>query len=594
MVRIIGNALAAYFLTIIFFVHAEVELHLRCENGQAADSVVVGQPLLLEVSVSDNASIAPQVTVDGLDQATIRYTGFQVTTINNCSTYTYTYHIVYDQPGKYQLGPAFLAHASDKDKSESVIVHVADSTGQVKSTPQTAYSKKSGVAKKAGKPKDSLDGVELLFNVDKTHVMAGERICCEICLLYEHDDLTLRYFGQETAFPLTPTNKKGPIKTKKQLNGKEYKCIQWSFALYPDKPGEYVMPIFYADIVRPDTNNMKVAHFFFGFMSERKKRVYANAVKITVEKLPDSVPADTIVGTFESLKMTLACPHIDQGQATTAQLELVGDANFDAITVESLAGLSNGLRCYLSEQHVDESASGCKAAGKTFVFVIQGLEPGTWQIPAQELVYFDVASQVLKTIATEPCQLKVSPVTTLQSSSCQALKAPDVDCLAQSESKGCPVELDELVLDGPITGTVQGWYMAWWLFYLLWTLPMVIPLCMIIGWALRRFEPTWRRYTALKRARKNLGLVDTNDYFAVYRIVIDFISDRMRVPAASITVETVEAYLRHAHVDDQKIDEWRNFWTMLYQGAFGKDSDMLHEKTLFFKTDTWLVFLGSL
>ena len=48
---------------------------------------------------------------------------------------------------------------------------------------------------------------------------------------------------------------------------------------------------------------------------------------------------------------------------------------------------------------------------QTWEYVVQGLKPGTFTIPAQSIRFFDTNSRQYKTLKTEPLTITVTPST---------------------------------------------------------------------------------------------------------------------------------------------------------------------------------------
>ena len=93
------------------------------------------------------------------------------------------------------------------------------------------------------------------------------------------------------------------------------------------------------------------------------------------------------------------------GDANVVRLDIVGDGTFEGYETPQLLGIPEGLKSYESKQYTSELANG--AHQTSYEFIVQGLKPGEWEIPAQEFTYFDVNRNEYKTYKTQPLTIAV-------------------------------------------------------------------------------------------------------------------------------------------------------------------------------------------
>ena len=149
---------------------------------------------------------------------------------------------------------------------------------------------------------------------------------------------------------------------------------------------------------------------FFMFMNVRadRKRVYSNAVKITVDPLPHHHRPVQAVGTFESLYAHITPPVAKEGEGMVFTLELTGNGNMHAIEIPTLE-LPTALKYYDSNTTIINGQNNDECAKKRFEFIVQGMECGDWQIPEQLFVYYDIERQDFVTLRTSSLSVSIQP-----------------------------------------------------------------------------------------------------------------------------------------------------------------------------------------
>ena len=141
-----------------------------------------------------------------------------------------------------------------------------------------------------------------------------------------------------------------------------------------------------------------------------------------------------------------------------------------------------------------------KGSGIQWSYVIQGLEEGTFTIPAQELTFFDTLSKSYKTLTSQPLSVTITPGT--PSISTVTLPPQEEPTPVISEAP-LPKEFSSL----PIIPQIPT---LWFI------LLMLVPIVFTLGSFLARFISPWttrylqhrRSLGALKLARKQLLLLE--------------------------------------------------------------------------------------
>src|SRR5690606_34500112 len=163
MGKIVGNFCIWILIFCMSYMSAGIRLDIRTTDGIATESVVVGQPFLVEVIIDCVQGSVPAPIIEGLDQFTAKRTGMYMSSINGASTTKYTYQVRIDRLGDYKIGPATLTHQQQNFTSNIAPVSVVkDTSAQL----QSKNNKKSQSESKAF----------LRLMVDNDHVVVGQKI----------------------------------------------------------------------------------------------------------------------------------------------------------------------------------------------------------------------------------------------------------------------------------------------------------------------------------------------------------------------------------------------------------------------------------
>src|SRR5436190_9749937 len=178
--------------------------------------------------------------------------------------------------------------------------------------------------------------------------------------------------------------------------------------MYPTKGGEFLIPAYSADYEIPLKDNHLLGSFFM-FMNNRtdRKRVYSNAVKITVDSLPHSNISAQAVGVFDNIHAQITPAVAKEGEGMVLSLEINGNGNMHAITTPVLH-MPSALKYYDSNTTIiNDDDNEC--VKKRFEFIVQGMETGDWEIPEQSFVYFDINKQDYVTLKTSSLSVSIQP-----------------------------------------------------------------------------------------------------------------------------------------------------------------------------------------
>lgn len=509
MLKIVGNFFIIFFCGIGSFLHAKISLEIRTDNG-TANSVVVGQPFTLDVVIDEVYGSIPNPSIKGLDKFNARQCGAYSSSVNGKATARYSYQISINKIGSYVLGPATITYQQQELVSNEVRVDV------VKDIAVAQTNNQNGIAIAEAK-------TFLRLMVSAESVVVGQKIDCMLRFYYQDPSMSLTSIGSPNLVGFDVKEGSPLEQGTAQIDGVDYRYVQWQWEMYPTKPGEFLIPAYSADYEVQIRDN----HFFSGFfMVSRadRKRVYSNAITIKVSPLPHSHIPVHAVGQFERFSAEIKPGVAKEGEGMVLALEIEGNGNLPAIAIPILQ-MPESLKYYDSNSTIITPKYHDELPKKRFEFVVQGMKAGYCEIPEQLFTYFDTDMHRYVTLRTTPLAVSIMPGVI------SAKKEVVAPVLPSEESVAIAVE--EAIAD---INTVGLWYpvserrsLPWWLFQLLLLLP-----CFYIGYpfVLDKFvlltgkSARLLRWRAFKQARKQIeqAIIDNDDQ-KLYAIFMQLFHD---------------------------------------------------------------------
>jgi len=133
----------------------------------------------------------------------------------------------------------------------------------------------------------------------------------------------------------------------------------------------------------------------------------SNAVRLEVRELPEApVGFQGAVGRL-TLAADLKPRELAVGEAATLTLTLSGKGHLQGIPAPQIPEIS-GLKVFPPQQQSDQRLEGREVHGtRSWSFVLVSEHPGSWQLPAIEICYFDPQWERYQSVASPPLELAV-------------------------------------------------------------------------------------------------------------------------------------------------------------------------------------------
>ena len=475
---------------------------------------------------------------------------------------SYTFTLQGLKTGTYSVPPASIIVDGQKHSSNGLSIKVLPDDGSDAAGSSAAQSG-------ASTAKITNDKIFIRTNVSKSSV-------------YEQEPVVVTYKLYTLADVAGMNNMKMPdfngfLKQEldqsqnKQLsyenfNGKNYGTIVlYQVLLYPQRTGDITIDkaSFEAVIrVQNKTQVRSIFDDFFDSYTNVNKALVAPAVKVKVYPLPGAKPAG-FSGTVGQLSMssTISATQVKANEAVTLKVVISGSGNMKLIKNPDIE-LPEGFEIYDPKVNNNFKTTTSGVSGtKTIEYLFIPRNAGDFEIPAAEFVYFDLQEKTYKTLRTPVYNLKVSKGEGGESVvSGNYVNKEDVKQLGKDirfiETK--PFKLTKKT--EPVFGTVEGW--------ILYLIPLLVALFLFFVLKRKALENSniefVRNKKANKQAQKRLKMAQKllNEgkkdkfYEEVLKAVWSYLSDKLAIPAASLTKERVEAELTEKGVNADAIKQF--------------------------------------
>ncbi len=553
---------------IVCFAHAEIIMRITDEEGAQLESVGIGRPFNISVELKNLSNGLREPIIENLDAIEHYRSGVQMSTVNGNTSAVYTYKCRIDMLGTHAIGPATIP--GTHESSQQIKIEVLEEPKYVRSHKK--------------------EDTTVLFRIFAQPELAvvGQKV--KIITRFYTTDARMRL--QNMTIPQMPAfkfiDKVGPTFGKETINGRAYEYTEWSIDLFAHEAGNHLVPAFCADYEYPSQSRFSM--FSWGHFAQTK-RVYSNSIRISVDPLPKGVRID-FVGTKATARASVNQSSAKVGEGILYTITFSGDGDIESVCAPKLCGISDSLKLYESKTSETPAASD-RLASKQFEYVIQCVQEGSWEIPAQHFQVYDVQDRTVKTVSTSPARItilgdqnKLDKDKLNESQNNQAAR-PEL----AKDRKG----LQDNNEDGPIRPlhTNDPWYptpergpINWSLFFMLVFAPCAYG---IYGATRRRLVS---KIEAKKRAKKAAVLAlaslerakKVKDYEAPYHIFITFLANIYEVKQAQISGDWIKQKIGEHASSESWAHEWDQFFASLTACAFGGAVDT----TIFEATSKWI------
>ncbi|KKP35671.1 MAG: hypothetical protein UR26_C0003G0144 [candidate division TM6 bacterium GW2011_GWF2_32_72] len=563
---------------------SEPKLVLRAldANGRATKKFSIGVPFILNVSISGVEKDVERPVIESLENYKYSFGGSSssINIINGHTTSKrdFQYQIRIDQEGEHNLGPAKISWDGKIISSNVLTLNV----GSVTST----------LDQENGAPYFLEQTVE---NIER---FVGERLPFAIRFYFLEGAAKLENIENPTFQGFDVKKVGNPTYGVEEKNGTEYNFIQFSYDLYPQLSGEIVIPSIRASTLIQEKHRRSPFDFFgdletiLGGMG-RSKIVTSNALKIQVKPLPPFNGKVLGVGNFSNFKSSIDHSSAKEGEGIVLTLEIVGNGNMDSLNLSDL-NLPKEFRFYESKNYLSGGILKDGSQKKVFEYIVQGLQPGDFEIPIQKFTYFDVEKKAYNVLKTSPIKIKILP---------GGIKSVVVEEKAGDEQEVFHGAVDQDEIEG--INKVGPWELKkerqipWFWFVFMCFLPFLILILnwlynLIRSWAMKS-EPYIRKRNAFSRAQRFLKSIKKDeDFKKLYFMFVDLIASRAELPENQLTTDFIETYFSKAAFSEKELSDWNDFFIKITElNFFPRTLSEEDKKSLLLSSEKWLNILSK-
>lgn len=531
-----------------------------------------GEPFQMAVQVNANASTPKFPPMDaftilrGPSRSQSSQTSIVNGKVSQSMSLTFTYIAQASKEGTQVIPPVEVTVDKKTYQSQPVTVQVVAGNAST----QPGASQQSTVPSQADNSQVQADNRDVFVSVipNRTKLYQGEYLTATVKLYSKLSISSLTnvvfptfegFFKQEIETP--PLRNLDP----ETVNGTTYYTgVIQRFVLFPQKSGTLTINPCTMEVgiqQRVQTRSRSIFDDFFGGSVQTIPReLKSNPVNITVLPLPDGKPASFTGGVGQlDFKAALDKTEVKANDPVTLTLTVSGTGNIRFVDAPRI-NFPPDFEVY--DPKISNNLNAVSTTGnKTFEYLIIPRHGGTYRIPSVEFGYFDPQTKQYKTIRTDEFVLEVErgeeqPGTTVIG----GVTREDVKFLGQDIRY---IKTGKIILR-PAGDIFFGTWKFWLCF--------IIPLAgfILIVYLRRKYISKYSDAVFVKHRRANKfaakRLKQANHFMnkgqqeAFYeelsRALWGYLGDKLAIPVAELSRDTVKSTLEQHQVDEQIANEF--------------------------------------
>jgi hypothetical protein len=396
-------------------------------SGDAPKAVIMGQ--YFNLVYSSNTEVEDLRIAEVSDYFEILYgpstsESHQSTYINGKYTsntsYGFTYVLRPKKTGTFNIPAATATINGSKYKSNILTIKVlpSDQQGGGNNAPQRGGASQNP-SSSASSSSASVSGDQIFIRAipTKTHVREQEGLLVTYKIYTRVDIVGLEnpkfpefkgFMAQEIDLP---QNRQWSMEN---YNGVNYQTtILKQTILYPQENGSLTINKGTFDLVirvkNRNTRTRSIFDDFFDTYSDVKKTVSTGSLKIQVDPLPSGKPADfcRVAGNL-TMSSSISATKVKANEAVTIKIKVSGNGNLKMIPTPELTFPADFEAYDPKVDNAFKNTTAGVSGTKTIEYLVIPRFPGTFEIPATTISYYDLSSRSYKTLSTKPYTLEVA------------------------------------------------------------------------------------------------------------------------------------------------------------------------------------------
>ena len=578
-------------------------------RAQAPSQVVVGKPFQLTYSVNQRAKDLQAPEFTDFDYLAGPYTSQSSSTsfVNGKRTssfqLTYTYTLMATKEGTFTLQPAKITVSGEQYTSNGVRITVLPADETPTQTTRTTQSTQTTSQTAQTSSQTSSENIFVRTIVSKTKVHEQEAILLSYKLYFAGVDVA--QLTNNTKLPeytgfLKQDIEQGEIQTElEHYNGRNYQTATlYRTLLYPQHSGDIVIdPATFEAVLRVQTRSQVRSIFddFFGSYTNVTKALKAPGVTIHVSALPAGKPAGFSggVGRF-SMASAISSTDLKTNEAVTIKIDIQGTGNMKLLKTPVI-DWPEGFEAYDPKVTNNFKTTTSGVSGKKEIeYLAIPRASGEYVIPAISYAYFDTQDGQYKTLRTPEYTLHVSKGAGNDEATQAIVQnfvnkedvqqfGSDIRYIHSNSASG--------LTSNSASGLTYG-TLTYWLCYIIPLLIAIVLLVIFRKQIRENADITRVRYKhANKVAKKRLKaaaklLAEGNKaafYEEIERAAVSYLSDRLSIPTADLSKDTIAEILRGKNVPAELIAEVKDVLSTAEFARYAPSADS-QMQTLFDRT----------
>jgi len=486
---------------------------------------------------------------------------------------TYSYIIQGTKEGKFTIGKASITVDGNTYESNTLVIEVIKGNASNNTNNNTTNLTSNNVDVSGG-------DIYARTNLSKTTVYQGEQLVASM-KVYDRMGMTGLNdykFPSFTGFWTQDIEQPTRITPEREnVNNKIYTTFTLKQSiLFPQKSGDITIEPFEVECVVQVKAGQR--RDFFG----RVVDVYQDANKtlkspprtIKVLPLPENKPAsfNGAVGTDFKLNVSVDRNELKSNESLTLKATISGNGNMQILDKLNL-NFPASFEVFDPKvtSNINNSTSGAKGS-KTYEYLIVPREPGDYTIPPIEFSYFDVNSKSYKTLSSKELSFKVGKGDNTQ------LYTSD-PALSKEAVQSIGSDIRYIVQNDFELHKRNENFFGTFAFYLYYLVAFAVFFVIIIVLRKRIKQNNnlvlQKNKKANKISQKRLKVAasylkqgdKSKFYDETIRALWGYLSDKLNIPIADLSRETVKETLRGKNIEDEIIN---NFVEVIDNCEFAK------------------------